>query len=204
MNTVLYISLFLGALNAFLALLLIGYVLRMSQHRFFGPMPESVISTAIQKDDLSFAPFLQKKPPGNRSKVSIFIDGACSNNGHPSASAGWSVYVCGSQTKKLAGRPPGAQTSMRAELFALYQALRWLECHPGVYATINSDALGVVEGFNGQCKRNKNKDIWGKIDEILPSVSSRIIEVKKISREKNEEADRMAKAAARSLIAAQT
>jgi len=57
------------------------------------------------------------------SKLVIWTDGACPNNGYPNARAGYGVYFEGKDwdiSKRLKGKP----TNNRAELYAVYVALK--------------------------------------------------------------------------------
>ena len=53
----------------------------------------------------------------------IYTDGACKNNGKSDASAGYGVTFL-EWDKKMAGRVPGLQTNNRAEMYAVYAALK--------------------------------------------------------------------------------
>lgn len=174
-DTLLRICIFLSAVNCFFVALLFYSVYRGD------------LQISKQK-------YLEKKC------VNIYVDGACSNNGLPNPSAGWSILVKGDVAYKKAGKLPGAQTSGRAELHAVYEALKWVDEHPEVSATIYSDAKGVVDGILGRCKRASNKDLWEKVEDVFQRVEPRVLSVEKISRDYNNEADKLAKAASRAIF----
>ncbi|KAJ2497931.1 Ribonuclease H1 [Coemansia sp. RSA 1972] len=60
----------------------------------------------------------------------IYVDGSCINNGQPNASAGIGVYFGPGDSRNYSGKMDGKQTSQRAELEAIRQALVLLESFP--------------------------------------------------------------------------
>ena len=112
----------------------------------------------------------------------IYVDGACPNNGKPSAKAGWGAVLTNPQgdTLELAGPVPAdqTQTNGRAELLAALMALR--RCKPGVPITVISDSEYIVKGAmewlpnwkaKGWRKSNKkpveHRDLWEHLDQLL-------------------------------------
>jgi len=55
--------------------------------------------------------------------LTIWTDGACTNNGYPNAKAGYGVYFEGKKWD-ISKRLKGKQTNNRAELYAVYVALK--------------------------------------------------------------------------------
>ena len=112
----------------------------------------------------------------------IYVDGACPNNGKPNAKAGWGAYLTNphGDTLELAGPVPSnqPQTNGRAELLAPLMALR--RCKPGPAITIVSDSQYVVKGAmewlqgwkaKGWRKADKkeveHRDLWELIDQEM-------------------------------------
>ncbi|KAJ2480062.1 Ribonuclease H1 [Coemansia sp. RSA 2131] len=60
----------------------------------------------------------------------IYADGSCINNGLANASAGIGVYFGPGDSRNYSGKPGGKQTSQRAELEAIRQALVLLGSFP--------------------------------------------------------------------------
>ena len=134
-------------------------------------------------------------------EVKIYTDGSCLNNGQPDASAGWAVVVKGSIETSFAGKlPEGKQTNNRAELYALYQALKWVKDHPSIKATIYSDSKIAIDGLLGNSQRKANRDIWQRIENICPLVAKQLVGIDHMEREGNREADDLAKKAANALF----
>lgn len=61
----------------------------------------------------------------------VFTDGACSHNGRPGAKAGWAVWFPDARDMSDSGRMPDTdpQTNQRAELAAIYHAVRILDAN---------------------------------------------------------------------------
>jgi ribonuclease HI len=112
----------------------------------------------------------------------IYVDGACPNNGKPNAKAGWGALLTNPQGDilELAGPVPAdqAQTNGRAELLAPLMAIR--RCKPGSPITVISDSEYVVKGATewlhnwkarGWRKSDKkpieHRDLWELIDQEL-------------------------------------
>ena len=59
------------------------------------------------------------------SSIRIYCDGACRNNGNPSAAAGYGIYVSNGHTHFMRVPIDEPQTNQRAELLALAYALNY-------------------------------------------------------------------------------
>jgi ribonuclease HI len=102
-------------------------------------------------------------------KVFCFCDGACSNNGKESASAGIAYWlrgeVKGGKEKKKAERiveDIWRPTSQRAELMAAIEALRQLTRKADIQVV--SDSKYLIETMKGNMRRNTNLDLWKELD----------------------------------------
>ncbi|KAJ5888353.1 hypothetical protein N7495_008394 [Penicillium taxi] len=161
----------------------------------------------------------------NQEQVLVYTDGACSNNGQPekNAQGGWAVVYgpCHDTTSlTVSGRletagPTGAKyvaTSNRAELRAVIAALRLADWRAEGFTSIviATDSAYVTDGATNWAKswvqnswRNSsgepvmNRDLWelllGEV-EILDEKGLRV-EIWKIPRDLNAEADAAAKKA---------
>lgn len=115
----------------------------------------------------------------------IFTDGHCKRNGQPGAMAGWGIYA----PAKFMGIPnnlkfrkhgpvDGDQTNNRAELQAIYEALKILvkhnlEMEPTMLITDSEYTKNVITNWMwrpGWIKEHKNEDIIGNIKKILESM----------------------------------
>lgn len=112
----------------------------------------------------------------------IYTDGACHNNGRPSAKAGWGAVLTNPQgeTLEIAGPVPRGepQTNSRAELMALVEALK--RCTQSAPITLHTDSKYIADACNGWLedwkirgwKRADKKppehlDLWRCIDQLL-------------------------------------
>jgi ribonuclease HI len=81
-----------------------------------------------------------------RSMASIFCDGACSGNGTRHARAGWAwAYwpgrAVGDAQHSDGGVPAAPATNQRAELTALFEALKWWRGLDGLSVTVYTDSM---------------------------------------------------------------
>jgi ribonuclease HI len=58
--------------------------------------------------------------------LKIWTDGSCKNNGYANAAAGYGVYFEGDKYPRISRRLRGKQTNNRAELYAIYSAMKRL------------------------------------------------------------------------------
>jgi len=72
-------------------------------------------------ENASSAPLFVEEPKGGYD-VEIWTDGACVNNGRPTARASWAFV---SKDYEEGGLVPGKQTNNRGEGLAVYHALLW-------------------------------------------------------------------------------
>lgn len=116
-----------------------------------------------------------------RSTISIYTDGACSNNGQSNPQGGWGAVLMNSQGNrlKIAGKLQGNTiTNNRAELTAVIKALEALKRIAHVELTTDSEYVqkGATEWLSGWKRRGwktaskapvKNADLWRRLDELL-------------------------------------
>lgn len=133
----------------------------------------------------------------------IYIDGSCLGNGQPDAVGGWGfvVYNNNKTIHEDLGKLPGEkQTNNRAELYALIQALQWVKKHPETEACIiKSDSKIVIDGLKGSAIRKANRDLWAPIESLCKELNGRIT-AEHVYRDKNKEADALARQGANALI----
>ena len=147
--------------------------------------------------------------------MKIFIDGACKNNGEPTAIGGWAFIVTENNKiihKEFGKLRKGKQTNNRAELESLYQALCWFDSlKQKKRIKIYSDSQLVVKGLTGESSRKANRDIWEQIERICLKYQGLIFPIyveshkensKNINHKFNCLADKLAKQGANSLILA--
>lgn len=140
-------------------------------------------------------------------------------NGTDNARAGWAYGVYDSNTLTMImnqkGRVKGTQTNNRAELNAVYEALKYIASldPTGEQITIYSDSEITIKGLKGECSRNANKDIWHQIELLCDTINSKqlnvdvmFVESHKSSNDNKDihnlncEIDRLAKIASRALL----
>lgn len=137
-----------------------------------------------------------------------YVDGACPNNGKPSAKAGWGAYITNPEGKtlKLAAPVPRdqPQTNNRAELLAALEALK--RCNKPMPITLYSDSQLVVKGANewlpnwkakgwknSKRKPVEHRDLWEQIDQLIEQREVTFVWVEGHTGNRgNEEADTLA------------
>ncbi|KAK3290992.1 uncharacterized protein B0H64DRAFT_411105 [Chaetomium fimeti] len=151
--------------------------------------------------------------------VLLYVDGACTNNGQPNPRGGWAVVYgpTDSASGRLEDKGPfgddSVATSNRAELRATIAALRVRDWKQEGFSTIviATDSSYVVDGatswtrgwmLNGWMTQSgapvKNKDLWELLLGEVEKLDRRgcRVDLWKVPRERNVEADALAKAAA--------
>jgi len=102
----------------------------------------------------------------------VYTDGACTRNGYPDAFAGYGVHFEGKDWD-ISKRLRGKQTNNRAEMYAMYTALKRLY-FKGVMGkvTIYTDSRIVQGGFVKRKNSSAaNFDLWIKIYKAYDVVS---------------------------------
>ncbi|WP_275287202.1 ribonuclease HI [Halomonas elongata] len=116
-----------------------------------------------------------------RPTISIYTDGACSNNGQSNPQGGWGAVLMNGTGRrlKIAGKLQGDTiTNNRAELMAVIKALEALKRPARVELTTDSEYVqkGATEWLSGWKRRGwktaskapvKNADLWRRIDALL-------------------------------------
>ena len=92
----------------------------------------------------------------------IYTDGSCSGNPGP---GGWGAIVVqnGTENRLFGGEP--LTTNNRMEMMAAIEGLRSVPA--GATVTIHSDSQLVVNTMTQNWKRNKNVDLWAKLDALV-------------------------------------
>lgn len=113
-------------------------------------------------------------------QIAVHCDGACLGNGSLNARAGWGVVVSENDALLTSknGKVPGAQTSIRAEIYAFLQALLYIQESAYTDVVIATDSYEVVMAVTGKTKRNSNRDIWVAIEKASLELACRNIKVK--------------------------
>ncbi len=93
--------------------------------------------------------------------INVYTDGSCLGNPGP---GGWAaVIVEGSDQRFLSGREKNT-TNNRMEMLA---AIEGLDAVPaGSAVTIHSDSQYLVKTMTRNWKRNKNNDLWDRLDAL--------------------------------------
>lgn len=120
--------------------------------------------------------------------VDIYTDGACKGNPGP---GGWGAVILEDGGKKMLQGGERETTNNRMEMTAVIEGLRYLPEQEEV--TIYSDSQYVINTMTKNWKRNKNQDLWAKMDA---EVGSRRVKWQWVRGHNghplNEEADRLA------------
>lgn len=126
-------------------------------------------------------------------EVEIWTDGACVNNGKPTANAAWG-FVSGEYEAN--GLVEGKQTNNRAEGFAVYYALKWA-CEKGhKRIKIYTDSQITIHGVSKSPEKVKeNRDIFILIHAVISKNTLSVLYEKVLGHSgdiNNERADKMA------------
>ena len=132
-------------------------------------------------------------PSSSPQGMVLYTDGACRGNPGP---GGWAAILCtDSQVSWHAGRQQRT-TNNRMEILAAIKGLE--HTPPGSQVTIVSDSQYLVNTMTQGWQRKKNHDLWGQLDA---AVKGRSVTWEWIyghaGHPFNEEADRLARAAAK-------
>ena len=127
--------------------------------------------------------------------IEIYTDGSCMNN--PGV-GGWAAIIMNDDSTVHLSGGEWSTTNNRMELTA---AIKGLETLPaGIRATVHSDSEYLVKTMTRRWKRNANQDLWEQLDRLA---NDRQIEWEWVKGHSgnfgNEEADRLAGAAMRSI-----
>lgn len=135
----------------------------------------------------------------------IYTDGSCIGKA-PNQTAAWAFVH---EDAQRAGAVPGSQTSNRAELLAIHEALLYAQSKNQI-TVVHSDSKLCVQTLTEYCKKwkangwktvsgkpVKNQDIVKPIVELYDSMPQ--VTIQWVSRERNEQADAAAKAMAMQL-----
>ncbi len=95
-------------------------------------------------------------------KIDIYTDGACKGN---PGSGGWAAILMDENGgKRLIHGSEARTTNNRMELMG---SIKGLEATPeGAQVTIYSDSEYLVKTMSLGWKRNKNQDLWEKLDKL--------------------------------------
>lgn len=98
-------------------------------------------------------------------EVEIWTDGACSNNGKPTAKASW-AFVSGAYEE--AGLVEGKQTNNTGEGFAILHALTWAARKGYKHIKINSDSQISLNNLKKPAFMVKeNKELFVQIERVI-------------------------------------
>ena len=100
----------------------------------------------------------------NSPDLKIWTDGSCKNNGFPNARAGYGVYFENDLYPRISRLLKGKQTNNRAELYAIYSALKriyfWSTPRPLHFYIDNQIALNTL------ITRRSSGQNWDIIEKI--------------------------------------
>jgi ribonuclease HI len=123
--------------------------------------------------------------------LEVYVDGAYS----PLRNQGGWAYVITENDQKITSDLDVVlnTTNNRMEIQAVIEALKYIQENNIVEATIYSDSMYVVEVMNKDWKKNKNKDLWSEIEELIKNKKIKWVHVKGHSGNKfNEMCDMLA------------
>lgn len=110
--------------------------------------------------------------------ISIYTDGACSNNGTKHANAGIGIYFDGGEYKNISKEIDGIQTNNRAELTAIIEAMKIVECDENII--VFTDSQYAINGVSAKNKIFKNSDLFEEINHIMAARKGKTI-LRKVS-----------------------
>lgn len=139
------------------------------------------------------------------SVKTVYIDGACLDNGQTNAAGGYGVFWGDNHPSNISERLPSEMfpaTNNRAELYAAIKALQQA-CDEGlVELIVKSDSNYVIQGITSQLQtwkldksieKRPNKDLWLVLDELNDALEVEWMHVKGHSKDPgNDAADKLA------------
>ncbi|CAC5380838.1 rnhA [Mytilus coruscus] len=141
--------------------------------------------------------------------MDVYIDGACQNNGKPSAKASFGIFWEKNSTRNSSGLVPDTynQTNNTGELFAAVKCLQQVHQLNLVDVNIKTDSEYLVRGVSSDStywKNNnwklkssgkdvKNKELWSEIDNMSTNLNVSWVHVPRDSESGQIEADKLAK-----------
>lgn len=141
--------------------------------------------------------------------MDVYIDGACKNNGKPSAKASFGIFWEKNSTRNSSGLVPETykQTNNTGELFAAVKCLQQVHQLNIVNIQIKTDSEYLVRGITSDItywKNNnwklkssgkdvKNKELWSEIDNLSTNLNVSWVHVPRDSESEQIEADKLAK-----------
>ncbi|MBS1807558.1 MAG: ribonuclease HI [Acidobacteria bacterium] len=122
------------------------------------------LSAASQAADQFIQAAIVVAEPG---VYTLYCDGACSNNGKPSAHSGVGVVILDEygNEETISKRCLSPHTNQRAELTAAIEGLKALPAYSTV--TLFSDSQYVVNTINLKWRRNANHMLWDALDKAI-------------------------------------
>lgn len=81
----------------------------------------------------------------NDGYIQVYTDGACVQNGKPTAKAGIGIYFCEGHPLNVSKRITGVATNNRAEMLAVIEAIQIAKENQITKLGINSDSLYVIK-----------------------------------------------------------
>ena len=94
--------------------------------------------------------------------ITIYTDGACTGNPGP---GGWGAVIVGDSKRRELSGGEKRTTNNRMEIMAAIKGLE--ETPPGSSVHIESDSQYLVFTMTRNWKRNKNHDLWKKLDRLV-------------------------------------
>jgi len=108
-------------------------------------------------------------------QLKAYTDGSCTGQGTTRALAGAGIFFP-ELPLKMNIPVPGAQTSSRAELWAVIMAIEYASHLPGPpILLIHTDSKYVMGSLKNN--RDKNLDLWEKFDEVAKLVKIELVKV---------------------------
>lgn len=106
-------------------------------------------------------------------EVTIWTDGACSNNGRPNAKASW-AFVSGDY--EASGLVEGKQTNNTGEAMAIYHALAWAAEKGYKKIKIATDSQISIHNLSKPPEKVKeNREIFMKIDKLIQENNLQVV-----------------------------
>lgn len=159
---------------------------------------ENAVTTSLF-EKTSDAPLHQKDMKGEAYDAEMWTDGACVNNGKPTARAAW-AFVSGETERR--GLVEGKQTNNIAEALAIYHALKW--AGENGYKTIKLHTDSQISLYNMKKQPEKiiaNKEIFANIFAVIREYDLQISFIKVLGHSgdvQNDRVDRLANSLAAS------
>ena len=99
-----------------------------------------------------------------KTRLVIYTDGSCSDNGYVGAKAGAGIYFGPKDARNASFRVPGDQTNNRGEVYAIIQALRLTEVPVEIRTDSKLTIKCATKVFRAQANLDLYRELWQRME----------------------------------------